>query len=55
MIPLTVHSKQILSKQKVWFVIYAKKDLVLIMTIKNTKSEITVIILENVEVLPIIF
>ena len=34
------------------FVIYAKKDLVLIITIKNIiKSEIIVIVLENTEVL----
>ena len=34
------------------FVIYAKKDLVLIVTIKDiVKSEITVITLENTEVL----
>ena len=38
------------------FVMYAKKDLVLTMTIKNIKkSGITVIILENIEELPIIF
>ena len=38
------------------FVIYVKKDLVLIMTIKNIiKSEITVIILETIEELPTIF
>ena len=31
------------------YAIYAKKDLVLMMTIKNIKSEIIVITLENIE------
>ena len=38
--------KHIVSKKSV---IYVKKDLVLIMTMKNIKSEIIVIMLENIE------
>ena len=45
MIPLTKKEEKIHNKQKK--VIYAKKDLVLMITIKNIKSEIIVITLEN--------
>ena len=51
--PLTVKENKIYHEQKVCYIF--KKDLVLMMTIKNIKSEITVIILENTEVLLIIF
>ena len=44
--------KYIVSKK---FVRYVKKDLVLNMTIKDIKSEIIVIILENIEELLTIF
>ena len=54
MIPLT-HKKVNPIKSKN-FVIYAKKDLILMMAIKNIiKSEITVIILKDIEELLIIF
>ena len=51
--PLTVKESKLYHEQKVCYIF--KKDLVLMMTIKNIKSEITVIILENTEVLLIIF
>ena len=54
MIPLT-HKKINPIKSKN-FVIYAKKEITLMMTIKNIiKSEITVIILKDIEELLIIF
>ena len=54
MIPLT-HKKVNPIKSKN-FVIYAKKDLILMLAIKNIiKSEITVIILKDIEELLIIF
>ena len=49
MIPLTSKEKKIHNKQKV---IYGKKDLVLMITIKNIiRSETIVILLENTEML----
>ena len=51
--PLTVKESKLYHEQKVCYIF--KKDLVLMMTIKNIKSEITVIILENTEALLIIF
>ena len=54
MIPLTHNENKSYKKQKVCY--NAKKDLVLMITIKNIiKLEIIVIILENIEGLPIIF
>ena len=54
MIPLTYEKLNFIKGKK--FVIYAKKDLVLMITIKNIiKSEIIVITLENIEQLLMIF
>ena len=54
MISLTHNENKSYKKQKVCY--NAKKDLVLMITIKNVvKLEIIVIILENIEELPIIF
>ena len=52
MIPLTVKEISYHSKK---FVLYARNDLVLTMTINIIKSEIIVIILGNVEELLMIF
>ena len=54
MIPLTHNENKSYKNQKVCY--NAKKDLVLMITIKNIiKLEIIVIILENIEGLPIFF
>ena len=53
MMPLTV--KEIISYHSKKFVLYARNDLVLTMTINIIKSEIIVIILGNVEELLMIF
>ena len=54
MIPLTSEGKKLHRNQKVCFI--CKKGLALIMIIKNImKSEITVITLENIEELLMIF
>ena len=53
MIPLTNKGNKSYRKQKVCHI--CKKKLVLMTMIKNVKSEITVITLENIEALHIIF